>query len=76
MEHIIFYGMIKSATIKQQGGFYYLTVEGKSNTFQMDIQKKRRSFQDKIMKFTSMVRNIISDYKSAHVIDTISNDKK
>lgn len=74
--HTIFHGMIKNATIKHQGGFYYLIVEGISNTFLMDIQKKRRSFQDKTMTFASMVKIILSDYKGAHVIDTVSNDKK
>lgn len=69
---VIFNGMIKNATVEQEGGFYYLFVEGVSNTFQMDIQKKTRSFQNKSMTYLAMVKSILSDYESAHVIDTAS----
>lgn len=75
-KEVIFYGMIKNATVEQEGGFYYLSVEGISNTFQMDIKKKTRSFQNKNMTYLAMVKQILADYERAQVIDTASENEK
>lgn len=75
-DNVIFQGMIKNLEIKHQGGLYYLVLNGISNTFSLDIKKKKRSYQNKNMTYIAMVKDILSKYKKASVIDSIAEGKK
>lgn len=74
-DNILFQGMIKNVEMKQEGNLYYMVLKGISNSYKTDVKKKCRSFQDKGMSYYDMVKNIITEYKSGHLIDTASDGK-
>lgn len=71
-KEVLFQGMIEMVEVKQEGGFYYLILKGVSNSYEADLSKKRRSFQDKNRTYYDMVKTIISEYAHGGVIDTAS----
>ncbi len=75
-EELLFKGFVTGIAIKSVRGVYYIEIEGLSNTFQLDIKLKKRSFQNEGMSYKDVVKKILSDYEGADFIDTASNDKK
>lgn len=73
---VLFLGMVENVEIKQEGGFYFLTVKGISNTYQTDLKKKRKSFQNKKQTYRDMVSSIISEYSQGNMLDMVSEGAK
>lgn len=73
---VLFKGTITSIEIKAVRGIFYIIVEGVSCTYELDIKLKSRSFQDKDMLYTDMIKEVIKDYPGADFIDTSAKSKK
>lgn len=71
-KNTIFKGIIKTAKIRQEGGFYFLEIEGTSYSFLMDIKKKCQSFQDKNQTYTEMIKSVLSGYENSGILDFAS----
>ncbi|MHB0879520.1 RHS repeat-associated core domain-containing protein [Paenibacillus sp. SEL1] len=73
-ENPLFRGMIKRAAVKYVQGVHFLEVEAVSFTYQMDLEWKKRSFQNKQKTYGQIVDNLLEDYPGAHCSDeTIGN---
>ncbi|KNY30468.1 contractile injection system protein, VgrG/Pvc8 family [Pseudobacteroides cellulosolvens] len=71
----LFKGIVTEIQIKAARGVYYIDIVGASSTFNMDIKLKRRSFQDKNMAYTDLVKKVIADYPGDS-IDIAAKGKK
>ncbi len=60
---ILFDGMIKNVNIEYKTGIAYIHIYGISNTFKMDIEKRRRSFQDTTKSYKNIFEEILWKYK-------------
>ena len=74
-EAILFQGIVKEIEVKVIDGSYYLEVHGISYSSLLDIMRKERSFQDKAMSYTQLVREVTATYPGAAVNDVVSNGK-
>jgi len=63
--NVIFSGVAKSINVVCVDEVYYLRAAAVSNTVLIDVEKKRRSFQDGDMKYRSIVGTITKSKKSA-----------
>jgi len=71
----LFKGVVTEIEIKAARGVYYIDILGASSTFNMDVKLKRRSFQDKDMAYTDLVKKVIADYPGDS-IDMAAKGKK
>lgn len=71
----LFKGIIENIKIKAVRDIYYIEACAISNTYNMDVKLKSRSFQNKGMSYTALVKEVVSDYSGGDVIDTASNGK-
>ncbi|MGZ7445786.1 contractile injection system protein, VgrG/Pvc8 family [Paenibacillus sp. TH7-28] len=69
----IFSGLISAVQTKHHNGVYVVEVEGVSGTSQLDVQKRRRSFQDSRMTYGELVRNVLKGYAGSDVIQLIGD---
>lgn len=69
---ILFHGMINHINLKKEGGIYSISVQAVSKTFLMDIEKKKRSFQDIAATYADIIKGITGEYKDSNVI--VSNE--
>ncbi|WP_294352260.1 hypothetical protein [uncultured Clostridium sp.] len=60
---IIFYGLIQKVTTTCINGEYLLELEALTSSFELDIEKKSRSFQDTEMRYDNLISEILSYYK-------------
>ncbi|OPZ93218.1 MAG: Phage late control gene D protein (GPD) [Firmicutes bacterium ADurb.Bin419] len=72
----MFKGVVTDIEVKVVRGIFYVTIDGISNTFNLDLKIKRRSFQDKNMTYTSLIKEVIKDYSGADYIDVAAKSKK
>ncbi|NLP15074.1 MAG: hypothetical protein GX383_11510 [Clostridium sp.] len=73
---VLFKGIITDVQLKAVRGIYYITVEGASCTYNMDLKLKKRSFQNKDMQYTELIDEVLKDYPGADFIDTAAKGKK
>lgn len=66
---IIFRGIVTRMEITAVRGLYYLKIEGKSATYNLDIKIKRRSFQHKEMTYDALIKDVLKDYGGADFIN-------
>lgn len=62
---IIFSGVITNLTAKSMGKSCHVKLTARSWSYQMDIQKKARSFQDTSMTYGALVSQIVGEYPGA-----------
>jgi len=62
---VLFIGVIKNINITCVDSVYYLRVAAVSNTIKIDVETKRRSFQDAGMKYRSIVEKITKSKSSS-----------
>ena len=72
----LFKGIITDIDVKSVRDVFYVQVEGVSNTFDLDIKYKRRSFQDKNMPYTKLIKDVIADYSGVDYIDIAAKGTK
>jgi hypothetical protein len=71
----LFMGLTANIGIKVVRDIYYLEVEGVSHTEKLDIKLRDRSFQDKDMKYSQLLKEVISAYPGGDIQDNISKGK-
>jgi len=72
----LFKGIVTNIEVKAFRDVYYLEVEAVSYSFNLDIKFIKRSFQDKAMAYTDLIRNVIKDYSGADFIDEVAKSSK
>lgn len=75
-DEILFKGKVSNIKIKAVNKVYYIEVEGVSQTYDLDIKLKSKSFQDQNMLYTGLIQNVISTYSGSDFIDTAAKGKK
>lgn len=71
----IFKGIVVNIAVKSLRGIYYVEAEAVSNTYNLDIKLRNRSFQNKGMVYREIIDKVNSNYPGADVIDTASDGK-
>lgn len=70
---ILFDGIVKDISVKREGDLYILEVYAVTHTYLLDIETKRRSFQDNGMTYGALVSQINADYDDASAIVTVED---
>ena len=60
----LFSGQLYDIDTEVRNDVHYLRVEARSYTYDMDIEKKRRSFQEPGMTYEAMIHSTVKDYNS------------
>jgi len=68
----LFIGYVTEVAVQMVRGVYQITIEAISATFQLDCQRRKRSFQHAKMRYSDMIQQVLADYPGADVIDTVS----
>lgn len=63
----LFHGLVIEAEMEERGGMYKLCLTVISLSYQMDIRKKSRSFQNTAMTYHQLVQHMMKDYPGADV---------
>lgn len=71
----LFRGIALDVEEKVVHGVHYLTVEAISHTYELDIKRHQRSFQNPNLTYTSLIESIVSDYSKAEAMDVVSHKK-
>lgn len=72
----LFKGIVTDIEVKAVRGVYYVSIDGMSTTFNLDLKIKRRSFQNKDLTYVSLIKEVIKDYPGADFIDVAAGSKK
>ncbi|WHX50163.1 contractile injection system protein, VgrG/Pvc8 family [Paenibacillus woosongensis] len=75
-EHILFTGLVTKVRVNAARGVYYLNVEAISHSYLLDIKRKKRSFQNPDILYSSLIKEVISPYQDADIIDAATFKKK
>jgi len=76
-ERITFFaGQVQDIQIHKRKGVYFLELEATSTTIIYDTQKKNRSFQQVGIDYDQLLKDVISPYPKAHVINTLAQGEK
>ena len=67
-EHPIFSGIVSEARGIHRAGVYLLEIVALSGTAVLDVQKKRRSFQDPNMTYEALMKAVLAEYSGADAI--------
>ncbi|OBY76477.1 hypothetical protein BBG47_26890 [Paenibacillus sp. KS1] len=70
-----FRGVVTQVSLKSVRGIYYLTAHAVSHSYLLDIEKKKRSFQNPNMSYAGLVRSVLSDYAGSDFIHCASEDE-
>ncbi|MCE5284228.1 MAG: hypothetical protein LLG02_00025 [Pelosinus sp.] len=62
--------------MQYQAGFQTVEIEGKSWTYELDIVKKRRSFQKLGISYEEFMSEVLADYLEKAFINDLPGDKK
>ncbi|WP_268625026.1 contractile injection system protein, VgrG/Pvc8 family [Paenibacillus alvei] len=68
----LFQGLPSHLEIRAVHGIYYLELEALSYTWNMDILRRKRSFQNPNLLYADLVESVIAPYTRADVIDLAS----
>lgn len=68
LEEPIFCGIVHEIGIVKENTYYYVEVEAISGTYQLDREKKSRSFQNVQMTYSAVVETVLKDTKAAGVV--------
>ncbi|MCY9528238.1 DUF6531 domain-containing protein [Paenibacillus alvei] len=73
---VLFQGIIRNMEISCFRQVYMLQVEAVSSTYMMDIERKRRSFQQVDMTYSEVIEQVLSSYPKADYLDYAMNGAK
>jgi len=71
--YVLFQGIVESVAIVNIHGTRYIEVRAISYSYILDIEKRRRSFQDKNKTYTDLIKQVAGAYGGAAVADVVSN---
>ncbi|MEQ7052843.1 EndoU domain-containing protein [Paenibacillaceae sp. P-4] len=72
----LFHGIVTRLSVHCIRGVYTFELEAASHSYQMDIQIKKRSYQDIHRTYDDLVTTMIRKYKFGDAIDTVTNNTK
>ncbi|SFR23327.1 MULTISPECIES: contractile injection system protein, VgrG/Pvc8 family [unclassified Paenibacillus] len=72
----LFHGIVTHMSVHCVRGVYTFELEASSHSYQMDIKRKRRSYQDIHRTYDDLVTALIRKYQYGDAIDTVSNYAK
>ncbi|MBE0340123.1 hypothetical protein E4V51_01640 [Paenibacillus sp. 28ISP30-2] len=72
-ERILFHGLLVHVETRMVRGIYYVEFEAVSHTIQLDITPVTRSYQDTLMSYGELTKQIIQKYSQADVIDNVTD---
>ncbi len=72
----LFSGLVSRIGIKVVRGIYYIELEAMSHTCKIDSKRKRKSFQNKDMRYTEMIESILKEYPGCDYIDMAARTSK
>ncbi|MDR9855917.1 contractile injection system protein, VgrG/Pvc8 family [Paenibacillus sp. VCA1] len=72
----LFHGIVIRLSVHCIRGVYTFELEAASHSYQMDIQLKKRSYQDIHRTYDDLVTTMVRKYKYGDAIDTVSNNAK
>lgn len=72
----IFIGRVIDIKVQCIRNIYYLEVEAVTNTYELDLEVKRCSFQNKSKLYRDLITQVVSSYKGGDLIDILSNNSK
>ncbi|MDY7992383.1 EndoU domain-containing protein [Paenibacillus polymyxa] len=72
----LFHGIVTSMSVHCERGVYTFELEAASHSYQMDIKRKRRSYQNIHRTYDDLVTTMIRKYQYGDAIDTVSNHAK
>ncbi|RRJ65558.1 hypothetical protein EHV15_23540 [Paenibacillus oralis] len=74
--HALFRGIALDVKVKMVNGINYMTVEAISHTYQLDMKRRKRSFQNPRITYTELIKSIVEEYgREADVMDMASGGK-
>jgi hypothetical protein len=68
----LFRGIALNVEEKVVNGVHYLSVEAISHTYELDIKRRQRSFQNPKLTYTSLIESIMGDYPHGETMDVVS----
>ncbi|MDR0268863.1 hypothetical protein [Paenibacillus sp.] len=71
----LFRGIALDVEEKVVQGVHYLTVGAISHTYELDIKRHQRSFQNPKLTYTDLIEKIVSGYPKAETMDVVSHKK-
>ncbi|AKG34792.1 contractile injection system protein, VgrG/Pvc8 family [Paenibacillus durus] len=69
----LFQGMVTNIQIYHVRDVYHIEMEAVSLSYQFDVTRKERTFQDTGLAYAQLVDQIVQDYDGADVMDEASN---
>lgn len=72
----LFRGVALNVEEKVIHGVHYLTFEAISHTYQLDIKRHRRSFQNPQITYAGLIKHIMSSYPKGEAMDVVTQQKK
>ncbi|MGP0576971.1 DNA/RNA non-specific endonuclease [Paenibacillus peoriae] len=72
----LFHGIVTRISVQCVRGVYTFELEAASHSYQMDIKRKRRSYQDIHRTYDDLVTALVRKYQYGDAIDTVSNYAK
>ncbi|WP_081396581.1 nucleic acid/nucleotide deaminase domain-containing protein [Paenibacillus peoriae] len=72
----MFHGIVTRMSVCCVRGVYTFELEAASHSYQMDIKRKRRSYQDIHRTYDDLVTALVRKYQYGDAIDTVSNYAK
>lgn len=72
----LFRGVVLNVEEKFIHGIHYLTFEAISHTYQLDIKRHRRSFQNPQITYAGLIKHIMSSYPKGEAMDVVTEQKK
>lgn len=72
----LFHGIVTRMSVHCVRGVYTFELKAASHSYQMDIKRKRRSYQDIHRTYDDLVTALVRKYQYGDAIDTVSNHAK
>ncbi len=66
---LLFSGVVTEVKVSYRDCIYYVEIKGLSWSSMLDYEEKSRSFQDKTMSYSALIRQVLSDYIGSTFVD-------
>ncbi|MEY8746875.1 RHS repeat-associated core domain-containing protein [Bacillales bacterium AN1005] len=70
-ETCLFTGMVRQAVVEHVQGIYYLELLAVSYTYMLDIEWRKRSYQNQQKTYAEIIQKVLDSYAGASLINTI-----
>ncbi|AIQ15185.1 contractile injection system protein, VgrG/Pvc8 family [Paenibacillus durus] len=72
--HPLFRGIVLDVEENVVHGVHYLTFEAISHTYELDIKRHKRSFQNPKLTYNGLIESILSAYPKAEALDVVTHN--